>query len=77
MYSNGVVTCLSCSKETEIKSVDLIPNNPYMGQGGGKGHPSKGEDSGNGEELYYSDSDEEKIFIFKIQKELRKIQMID
>ena len=58
MFSNGVVTCLSCGNETVIKSVELIPNNPYMGQGSGKSHHGKGEDSGNGEELYYSDSDE-------------------
>ena len=62
MYNKGVVTCLSCSEETVAKSVDLIPNNPYMGQQGGKGQPAKGEDSGNGEELYYSDSDEERSY---------------
>jgi len=61
MYSNGVVTCLSCGRETAIKSVDLIPNNPYLGDSDGASRSKAAEDSGHGEELYYSDSDEDDL----------------
>ncbi|XP_023326914.1 interaptin isoform X2 [Eurytemora carolleeae] len=56
MLNNGIVTCLSCGKETQAKSVNAIPDNPYYRvSNGGRNRAT----SGTGEEVYYSDSDEE------------------
>lgn len=56
MFSNNKFTCLSCGVETPASSVSAIPDNPYYKPSAG---PRNRATSGTGEEVYYSDSDDD------------------
>jgi len=56
MFQNNKFTCLSCGMETLAASINAIPDNPYYRPSSGLRNRAV---SGNGEEVYYSDSDED------------------
>jgi len=57
MFQDGVITCLSCGKTTPAESVSSLPENPYLRP---EVESARGRTiSGNGEEVYYSDSDDD------------------
>jgi len=65
MFQDGVITCLSCSKTTPADSVASLPDNPYLRPD----NDSRGRTiSNNGEEVYYSDSDDDTSFHSKPNK---------
>lgn len=57
MFKDNIITCLSCGVVTPAKSVSALPDNPYLrpDNDGSRGRTL----SANGEEVYYSDSDDD------------------
>lgn len=57
MFQDGVITCLACGMTTPAKSVSSLPDNPYLIP---DTETHRGRTlSANGEEVYYSDSDDD------------------
>lgn len=63
MFQDRVITCLSCSQITRAESVSALPENSYyrpQGQQGDRERPGRGRTvSATGEEVYYSDSEDD------------------
>jgi len=60
MFQDRVITCLSCGQTTSAESVSSLPDNPYLRPEDESFNNPRGRNiSGNGEEVYYSDSDED------------------
>lgn len=58
MFQDSVITCLSCGKTTPAESVSSLPENPYLRPENDS--TTRGRTiSGTGEEVYYSDSDDD------------------
>ena len=60
MFKDGVITCLSCGKTTPAETVSSLPENPYLrpeNETNNRGRTI----SSNGEEVYYSDSDDDSV----------------
>jgi hypothetical protein len=62
MFQSQQITCLSCSKVTQAVSVSSLPQNPYLQPRDSISPlpPYLRNPSGGAEDVYYSDSDEEK-----------------